>query len=93
MVDIIKSFAFYDTITAQARKQKALSVGDIKTAEWSRCAMNIEDTDGKWVFWNEKDIRTQMQGFNCCMCGNYRVVQYLEDVLEPERIMCHCIQE
>jgi hypothetical protein len=49
-----------------------------------------QDGDEHWGF-NNADDTLQMQGVNCCLCGNYRCSS--NNAPLPEKIVCKCYDD
>jgi hypothetical protein len=100
LVDVIKSFAFYDKVTAKTMKQKKMVTKMIQNAYSTKTMKYMGENDGNWAFWAHhsdpdfenykwKEIGTdseaiQFQGVFCLSCGNYRIP------FDYDKIQCHC---
>ena len=96
LVDIIKSFAFYDIETAmfikQVKSQKSTLCKSISVADCNHRNTGFDSHPYHWWFgydiYGDTNIygeTLQLQGANCVKCGEYMNEIY------PDRIRCKCI--
>jgi len=89
VVEIIKSFAFDDSITALIKRKKRELVNVFKSALWSRVNIDywsappLTEISEFWCFCSKENDVRKMYGWNCSYCGEYA------NVSNP-RIMCIC---
>jgi len=102
ILDVIKSYLFYDTktynIIQYAKKQKQITNDLINTAEMSRANNfgndpNYTDDEEFWLFGFMSEHLTediQLQSINCYYCGNYIQHTHYYEMNYPKRIYCIC---
>jgi hypothetical protein len=99
VLDIVKSYLFYDVQTALVRHNKEQVRDQISLAVSRYNCDNDDDIKyGVSVFWyfgldqmkGDKQVNFRIQGFCCKKCGNY--MQAMLSVY-PEAATCHCIEE
>lgn len=102
LLDIIKSYCFYDKKTFEmiqyAKLLKERTNVIIKRAI-SR-ANNFDndpeyhEDDGHWFFGYYDEIeKIQIQATNCRFCGNYLYFHYIDTFYHSPMIHCQCIEE
>jgi hypothetical protein len=100
MLELIKTFLFYDKHQQQWRKTKQRAMYFIRTAISTRNWYQGEEEDDiiftddmeHWIFgFDSSELgikgKLQLQGVNCLRCGNYKL-QYT--YVTCNRIWCHC---
>lgn len=103
MLDIIKSFCFYDkktyNIIQNAKLQKnqlihAISIAITRANNFDNIP-EYSDDDGHWMFGYIHNItdKIQMQADNCYYCGNYIQYKYRGIHYHSDVIHCQCIQD
>jgi hypothetical protein len=95
VLDIVKSYLWYDVQTASVRKHKQEVCDKIKVAI-SRNTTDIEEDylSEFWYFGLDQIKRSNhhhfaIHGQNCFTCGNYIPVLFS---IFPEKIACRCIE-
>jgi len=73
VLNVVKSFAFDDQITAFIKSKKKKINEQIETAIYSRKNINnwTTETSENWIFMSEDTILLPIEGCNCRFCGNY----------------------
>jgi hypothetical protein len=92
MIDIIKSFAFYDENTFNLKKNKKRVIETINNAYSRKYAAEIGEGDTElWVFFEMPiaSCGTNIQPTNCCVCGNYKMT-FNSWSQTPTNVRCYC---
>jgi len=88
LLDIVKSYAFDDTIRYASKIKKRTIHNLIQSTQWSgQYRHKNKPHYSGFIFWIEEDINcTQYQMYFCPTCGNY-TSHYTQ---ENDKIECKC---
>ena len=93
--EIVKSYLFYDTKTAEYQHRKRLRmILNVINSSWSRKNgfMGQEEADTEvehWLFCTEE---LQLQAASCRVCGNYCASDTMYTYVLSECLICECIR-
>lgn len=93
VLDIVKSYLWYDLQTAAVRKNKENVREQISiSVSTFNCGEDVCQTYwyfGSYKLKNGEKTEFRIQGFCCGMCGNY--IQTMLSIV-PEAVTCNCIE-
>lgn len=94
--EIVKSYLFYDTQTAEYQHRKRLRVilDVIKDASSRKNGFYYQEEDDTeaehWTFCTDE---LQLQAASCKVCGNYCAGNTMYSYVLSECLICECIRE
>jgi hypothetical protein len=93
--EIVKSYLFYDTQTAEYQHRKLLRavLSEINTASSRKNGFYYQEEDDTedehWLFSTEE---FQLQAASCKVCGNYCAGNSMYTYVLSECVICECIR-
>lgn len=93
--EIVKSYLFYDTKTAEYQHRKRLrTILSMIDDAWSRkngfCGLEDDNTEiEQWSFSTDTD-KLQIQAINCRVCGEYCASNTMFTYLISDALICQC---